>query len=292
MLYGIETRLAAAVILLPLFCFTYLFAQEPSSEIYSIDTTQNHVSDMISLSQDTSGKETDQSLSSIKPDDAIGFNNIGVILAKSKRYGESITALERAIEIDPKFRSAYINLCNVFDLADRPADALETLRKAVEIAPFNSTERNKECELLLLVERNQESVNCYTDLEKTNSLDVVAQVNLGVGLMRLEKWEEASRLMEQAEPQMQHNPRYFNALGLIRYHIKHYKAAVDAFKQAVELDPQRKDTRFNLAVAELAIQNKPGALSQYKFLSESDPEMAQELYRIIYRDKLLFVDNK
>jgi superkiller protein 3 len=296
MLYGIETRLAAAVVLLPLFCFTYLVAQEPSAENFNIDTTQKRVSGLISLSHEASGAETDSSafsdLSSVKPDDAIGFNNLGVNLAKIRRYDEAIKVLQRAIEIDPRFRSAYINLCNVYDMADRPEEALEALRKAVELSPFSPAERGKECELLLLVERNQESVNCYTNLGKTAPLDATSQVNLGVGFMRLEKWSEADRFMEPVEPQMQYNPRYFNALGMIRYHTKHYKAAVEAFKQAVELDPERKDARFNLALAQLAIQNKPGALSQYRFLSESDPELAQELYRIIYRDKLVFVDSK
>jgi uncharacterized protein HemY len=98
--------------------------------------------------------------------------------------------------------------------------------------------------------------------------------------------------MEPAAAKMQNNPDFFNALGMIRFHTKHFKAAAEAFKQAVQLAPEQNEVRFNLALAQLAAQNKPGALSQYRLLSESDPELAQKLYRIIYRDKILFVDNK
>lgn len=296
MLYGIKTRLAAAAVLFPLFCTTYLIAQVANPQNVSIEKTQTKVSGLISLSHSVTVGEKDSSYvpdpSPVKPGDAIGFNNLGVNLAKSKHYDQAIEMLRHAIETAPRFRPAYINLSNIYDMADRPAEALDTLRKAVAISPFSSEEHAKECELLLIAKQDQESVNCYTDLGKTQPLDVTSQVNLGVGLMRLQNWKEAERWMEPAASQMQYNPRFFNALGMIRYHRKHYMEAVEAFKEASELAPDQMDVRFNLALAQLATQNKPGALSQYKFLSESDPELAQKLYRIIYRDKLLFVDNK
>ena len=297
MLYGIKTQLAAAAVLFAFSCFTHLIAQTPNHQNVSVETLQRQVAGSISLP--LSGATGNQSelpdnpdISRVKPTNAIEFNNLGVALSKQKHYDQAIKMLRRAVEIDPKFRSAYINLCNVYDLADQPQEALDTLRKAVAISPSTPDEQAKECELLLFTERNEESVNCYTDFGKTQPLDVTSQVNLGVGLMRLEKWGEAERWMEPAAPQMQYNPRFFNALGMIRYHKKHYKEAVEAFREASELAPDQLDVRFNLALAQLASQNKPGALSQYKFLSESDPQLAQKLYRIIYRDKLLFVDDK
>lgn len=295
MLYGIKTRLVIAVIILPLSCFTNIRSQQPNSDNLSVDTSQKQVSNLISLSQtvsEESALSAATDVSSAKPVDAIDFNNLGVNFAKLKQYDKAIEMLRHAIEIAPKFRSAYINLCNVYDKADRPAEALKALQNAVDISPSSPAEKAKECELLLIGQRNQESVDCYTNAGKTIALDIDSQVNLGVGLMRLEKWEQAERWMEPAAPQMQYNPRFFNALGMIRYHRKHYKEAVEAFKEASELAPDEMDVRFNLALAQLATQNKPGALSQYKFLSESDPELAQKLYRIIYRDKLLFVDDK
>jgi Flp pilus assembly protein TadD len=175
---------------------------------------------------------------------------------------------------------------------DRPQDALNALHQAAEFAPFNGVEQAKECELLLFTEQNQESVACYRTFEKKTALDSVSKINLGIGLMRLEQWKEAEEQLEPVEAEMQYNARYYNALGMIRYRTRQYKAAVDAFKRATELAPDEMDVRFNLALAQLAIRDKPGALSQYKLLSDSDPKLAQELYRAIYSDKILFVNNK
>jgi tetratricopeptide (TPR) repeat protein len=175
---------------------------------------------------------------------------------------------------------------------DRPDEALDALLKAIQIAPPQNVERTKECELLLLGNHNQEAVNCYQNVIKTIPLDVVSQVNYGIGLMRLERWSEALSVLEGSAPEMQHDAKLLNAVGMVRYHIRQYKTAVEAFKQALEINPDQKDVRFNLGLAQLASRNKPGALSQYRLLEESDPALAQALYRIIYADKLVFANNK
>ena len=71
---------------------------------------------------------------------------------------------------------------------------------------------------------------------------------------------------------------------------KRYADAVVVFKKAVELDPDEHGLRFNLAIAYLSNGNKEGALSQYRLLKEADPKLADQLYRILFRDKVVSVD--
>ena len=74
-------------------------------------------------------------------------------------------------------------------------------------------------------------------------------------------------------------------IGSALYRKKEYEAAAKALKRAVHLDPRRADARFNLALAQLANRNKAGAISQYNFLKESNPELAQKIYGWIFRDQ-------
>jgi tetratricopeptide (TPR) repeat protein len=110
--------------------------------------------------------------------------------------------------------------------------------------------------------------------------------------MRLERWPEALDAMKKTLPEMQHDAGVGNAIGMIHYRMGQFKAAAEAFKQAVELAPDQKEIRFNLALAELGIRNRPGAISQYKMLSETDPALAKQLYNIIFADKLVFAPDK
>jgi Flp pilus assembly protein TadD, contains TPR repeats len=294
MLYGIRARIVVVVFFVPL-CGTFLIGQAPDHENLSVEISQQEKIDSLAIPLDIIKKGSVADTSETKtraPSDAIDYNNLAVNYAKQKLYDDALRNFRRAIELDPKFRSAYINLSSLFDLMGRPEDALDTLHKAREIGPPMTSEQIEECELLLFLNRNEESVKCYQVMMKTDQLDLTSEVNHGIGLMRLNRWAEAEEIMERVTPQIQQNAKMLNALGMARYRTKKYKAAIDAFKQAVEIDPDQRNIRFNLGIAQLADRNKPGALSQYKMLAESDPDLAQKLYRIIYSDKLVFVQDK
>ena len=83
----------------------------------------------------------------------------------------------------------------------------------------------------------------------------------------------------------------FNVLGFAYYQKKHYQQAVDAFKQGVELEPDSPNLRYNLAMALTATDDRIGALSQYKLVKEKDAQVADKLYRNLYRDKIIYVDD-
>jgi len=295
MLYGIKTRLAAAIFLFPLCFVTHLFPQTPNPENTSLEKPSKKVASLDQSKPDIVNQGIESDIEVETPDvpvDATDFNNLGVRYARRQHYDEAVSALKHSIELDPKFRHAYTNLASVYDLMERPDEALDALRKATQISPFDNKEQAKECELLLLGNHNQESVNCYRNILKTTTLEVVEQVNYGIALMRLEQWPEALDVMEKTTAETQHDARVINAIGMIHYKMGQFKAATEAFKQAVQIDPDQKQVRFNLALAELAARNKPGAISQYKMLSASDPDLAQQLYNIIFADKLIFAQDK
>ena len=62
--------------------------------------------------------------------------------------------------------------------------------------------------------------------------------------------------------------------------------------EAVTLDPDSPEIRFNLGVACLKAGDREGALGQYRVLKGVAPQFAGQLYRSLYADKLLFVGGK
>jgi len=86
------------------------------------------------------------------------------------------------------------------------------------------------------------------------------------------------------------NGQTLNALGVAYFDEKRFADAMGVFKKAVELDPNQHGLRFNLAIAYLSVGNKEGALSQYRLLKHEDPKLAAQLYSIIFRDKVVSVD--
>jgi len=67
--------------------------------------------------------------------EAIEFNNHGVMLFQQGRYAEALAAYERAIALDPKYSAPWCCKGNVFSEQQRYAEALAAYEKAIELDP-------------------------------------------------------------------------------------------------------------------------------------------------------------
>ena len=67
------------------------------------------------------------------------------------------------------------------------------------------------------------------------------------------------------------------------------KDSLAFFEQALRLDANFNQARFNLGVVYLSLNDKESALKQYQILRILVPKAAAELYAGIHRDKILFV---
>jgi tetratricopeptide (TPR) repeat protein len=76
------------------------------------------------------------------PEDAEAHTNLAVTLSqKQQRHAEAWLLLRRALEIDPKFRPAYIGLSDVLQMQGRYEDAEEIVQQAIAL-PSNRTNPN------------------------------------------------------------------------------------------------------------------------------------------------------
>lgn len=67
-------------------------------------------------------------------------------------------------------------------------------------------------------------------------------------LMKQDKTEEAKQELENAIKEEPNNPELYFSLGYMNEELGDQKAAVEAYKKAVEVDPEHKNSAFNLAV--------------------------------------------
>jgi tetratricopeptide (TPR) repeat protein len=226
------------------------------------------------------------------PDSPLLLNNIGVEYALAKQYLTAASHLEKAVSTDPSKVSYLVNLATVYIHLDRTTEAWALLDRATRVDPGNLRARKALCDLLAGGTDQNETVRCYETLQIKESLDPVSAANFGSALAKAGKKERAVQILEDAAVRFRSSYWILNALGMIHFRSKDYKLAAESFKRAVELDPERFEFRFNLAICQLASGNKPGAISQYNFLAEKDPKLAFELYKQIYGDKVVFVGKR
>ncbi len=70
-------------------------------------------------------------------------------------------------------------------------------------------------------------------------------------------------------------------LGLSYVKSGKHLEAVNAFKQAIRIEPDYADAHYNLGILYLITDNKGSALEEYKILKDLDKEKANELFNLI-----------
>lgn len=290
MLYGIRTGFFVWPVTLAL--AFHAFSQTPDLQTSRVQQAEQ-VSGLIKSSRRSETTKTDvrSVRRSINIARAILFNNYGARYAKVGDYERALIDLQRASELDPSSAAIQLNTSIVLDHLKRYDEAIVAAQNAVTANSAYIPARIQLCDLMLMVERNRDAVNCYEKLKELGHLAERVIGNYGVSLMRTNQLHKAAEVLKAAVAAQPYNVAPLNELGVLHFREKRYKEAAAAFKQASEIDPRNVDIRYNLGITQLMVGNKPGAISQYRFLSELSPQKARKLYRIIYRDKILFVND-
>jgi tetratricopeptide (TPR) repeat protein len=240
-----------------------------------------------------SNEELDQTFDKMSAQyskNAVLFNNIGASYFQRKMYDKAEAALKRAVTLNahPAFLT---NLSRVYDAEGRLPEAIAAAQRATTQAPKYARGRLQLCELLVMSKRSSDAILCYDELAKFSSLDAVAQTFYALSYLRMGNADKAISIVSPLAKGAQTTPAMYNLLGSAYFQKKRYQQAVDAFKQGVELEPDSANLRYNLAMALTATDNRIGALTQYKLVKEQDPKIADKLYRNLFRDKIIYVDD-
>jgi Tetratricopeptide repeat. len=234
--------------------------------------------------------QTFDKMSSQYSKNAVLFNNIGATYFQRKMYDKAELAVRHAIILSN--HPAYLtNLSIIYDARGKVPDAISAAQRAVDQSPRYVRARKQLCELLIYSTRNADTILCYDELAKLAPLDDLEQTYYAVASLRTGNPDKAISILTP----LVHGPlptaAMFNALGYAYFMKKRYPPAADAFKQGVEIDPDSAQLRYNLAVVLTTVNDRAGALAQYNLMKTKSPGMADQLYRALNRDKIIYVNN-
>ncbi|HKX82813.1 MAG TPA: tetratricopeptide repeat protein [Pyrinomonadaceae bacterium] len=268
-------------------CLSVVCQQSPPKTIVAVDDRPTLSSNTLSDLKNSADTEIKERM----PNTSFTLNNLGVTLAKEGQYEQAARILKQAAELSPELYQAHRNLSIVYEALKQPSDSLASARRAVEVAPKHPVALMQWCDVALSFSlRPKEAVLCFERLKAIEPLDLTTTGLYGIALYRMGEYDKAQQHLEKACIGPNENPDYLNVLGLTHFQKKSYKIAAEYFKRAVEIAPDRVTFRYNLGMAQIANKNRPGALSQYRLLKESDPKLAKKLYPLLYGHLLVSVE--
>jgi tetratricopeptide (TPR) repeat protein len=224
------------------------------------------------------------------PDDPILYNNLSVVYFRLGKYNKSLEAMEKALELAPN-AEVYLNLSIIYDNLNRTPEAFAAVRRALEIAPDNLKANEQLCELYLEREKFEKASECFGKMIERNPDEPRFHAFYGICLTNDGKEDESIVHLQKANELFPANEDVRNALGMALFGEKRYREAEEIFTEILKIDPEQSSARFNLAVVQLTLKKKTEAIKNYFILKNSQPPLAAALYKVIYRDKLVFVED-
>jgi len=225
------------------------------------------------------------------PSDVILQNNLGALYFAAGRYDEAAEMIARAAEARPDMWNLQVNASVAAAERGDLKAALKFAQAGYTVGPKEIRAHEQLCDMYIALRDGSSAVPCFESLVKDRPGEAEDLLGYGEALMLAGdaiKAETAIRDVIKTSPRL---ASAYNALGMALFKQKKYMEAINSFRDAISLAPERAQYRFNMGIADMAARNKDGALSQYNLLKQSDPRLADQLYRAMFSDKLVAVSH-
>ncbi|HET9479053.1 MAG TPA: tetratricopeptide repeat protein [Pyrinomonadaceae bacterium] len=178
--------------------------------------------------------------------DARAWTNLGVALNRQDKTAEALEAWKHAISIDPKLPGPYFNLGLTFVRQGDYDNAIAPLRQALSLAPNNDGARRALAIALMAQEKFQEASREIAQLLFRNPEDAALLELAAKSFMSQRRYQEAAAVLQRRIRLPNMTVFLWSQYGDALDGAGLTPEALEAYRKAVELDPESTLTRYGL----------------------------------------------
>jgi len=147
----------------------------------------------------------------------------------------AVQMLKRAVEVEPKHRSAWNNLGLAYLAMRQNDEAIAAFRKAVEVNPYDEFAFNNMGRAYWQQRKYEDAASAFRKQLEINPLDKFAHTNLGAMYAEWHKYDEAAPELEKAASLTPNDPTLQVSLGDAYLNLGQDDKALAAFDHAIEI---------------------------------------------------------
>jgi Flp pilus assembly protein TadD len=186
-----------------------------------------------------------------KSENPWGFYMLGLSARMTRDYETAEVAFNRALELDPKHVKSHLNLSRVLLVTDRADIALTQVDTALHLdAESVDAWRLRGRALRQLADKNG-AIESYRHAIVLDGSDAWSMNNMALIYIEEGRFEEALPMLARAVEIDDGIPVFFNNLGMALEGTGHFRAAEEAYQNAVTIDRLYEHASVNLARVEL-----------------------------------------
>jgi tetratricopeptide (TPR) repeat protein len=185
-----------------------------------------------SLAIESSVADTHFAPTNMKTSDLIRSGNEA---RRNGNYGLAVELLNRAVEADPKNRTAWNDLGLVYFDDQQEKLAINAFQEQIAVNPFDESAYNNLGRVYMRERKYDEADKWFRKQIDVNPLDKYAHANLGLSLMEQHKYEDAVPELEKAAAVRPDNAHPQVNLGTAYLNLGQDEKAMAAFDKAVTI---------------------------------------------------------
>lgn len=172
---------------------------------------------------------------------AIADTNLARVLVKKRAYDKAYPLFNRAIEKDPKYMLAYVDLAGLYQLEGRNKEAEETLTKALAINPDDENVLSGLGHLLTKSGKTKDAIAALEKAVKANEAYTPAHYYLGYAIAKDGRFKDALVEFDKAITLNPFDPMIYTLRGEAYEDNKISSSASADFKKARDLKAKLKN---------------------------------------------------
>lgn len=193
-------------------------------------------------------------------------------LRESQKYEEALALYDRALQLDPKLKSARWGQCYGLNVLQRYDEAIKTCDQALSLEPSYPEALNSKGYALNALKRYPEALSTYEQALKIKPDYLEALVNQGATLYSMQQYDEAVAVYDKVLEIKPDDPGAWNNKGAVLEALNKYQAAIEAYDKAVQFKPDYPEAWNNRGVALEKMQRNQEALTSYEKALELQPD--------------------
>lgn len=202
-----------------------------------------------------------QLLAGLKIADNAAFrNNLAAVMLMENQPNEARAHLDRALELEPDYAGAHMNLGNLFVHQGRLDDAIDQYTKTLQLDPNLAEAHQNVGKVLAEQGRWQEAISHYRDALRLKPDLAAAHNYLGDALQQQGQLDESITHYQESVRINPNNAEAYNGWGGALAKRGRVHEAAKRFRDALRVDPDHAGARSNLQRAQTLLQkNDRGA---------------------------------
>jgi tetratricopeptide (TPR) repeat protein len=196
---------------------------------------------------------------------------LGVNFGAAGQYDEAIEALRKAVELNPQNAAALNALGNVYSALNRYDEAQSAYEQAADLDPSSAKSFDGLGSVYTAIGSPEQAITAYEEAIARDADHSAAYIGLGWLYLGMERNEEALAAFEEGARLAPEQAAVHNGLGDAHIALGQVDQAAAAYRRAIELDPHFAPARSGLGKVCLVYGRPDAACTAFEQAIEIDP---------------------